>query len=280
MAKDQEMLELAQDWARKVWEKAVKSWKARSQDYNYRKFLARPAIESSLEGLQPVKNGVFLDLGCGEGDETRHIREFLVKQGSSGTLYGFDQQRELIQIAQERKEDRYFITTFYDHGRMEELGEKYCLKGKIHRIFSTFLLQDMPDAESHFEIVFLCLRKGGRGIFLLVHPDFGKKMLEKGVLKVNTELQSRLWKWAAEYPIVEENGKTFYVPYFQRNLADYLKSLRRRFPRVTFSEWRPSAKVIKKCERQHLSPFYDHPGNVYYPEILKIPSTVVFLVEK
>jgi len=274
-------LKKAQEWAQEVWSKSVKNWKTRNQDYNYKRLLARPGVEKSIKTFRVVRDGIFLDVGCGEGSETRHIRDFLVRQGYTGTFYCFDQQKELIQIAQATSEETSPpITLVFDYGRTGELVEKYDLQGKVDRAFSTFLLQDMPDVERYFETMSLCLKKSGGAIFLLVDPYFGKAMLEKGVLKVNRKLQSELWRWAAEYPIVEEGGKTFYAPYFHRELEDYLKLLYQHFSDVTLFDLRPSNEVIEMSKRDKISPFYDHPGNVYYPEILEIPSSLFLLVTK
>jgi SAM-dependent methyltransferase len=270
----------AQKWAREVWDRAVKRWKVRDQDYNYRRLLARPAMKSSMKALHPIKDGVFVDVGCGEGSETSCIKKILLKQGNRGVFYGFDQSQELIRIARAKKEKGNSIKSIFDYGLTNHLVSKYKLDGKVDIVFSTFLLQEISDVDSHFKTIANCLKKGGKGIFILVHPNFGERMLKKGALKVNLKLKSKSWRWVAEYPIVEEKGRTFYVPYFHRSLADYTKMLRKYFNFVEFSEFQPSKKVVKKCEREQLSPFYNHDGNAYYPEIIKSPSSLVFIVTK
>ena len=82
------------------------------------------------------------------------------------------------------------------------------------------------------------------------------------------------------HDLVEENGKTFFVPYFHRSLEDYLCVARRYFSDVEFFELMPLGETIDLCKREKHSPLYDHPGNVYYPEITQMPSALIFSVKK
>ena len=275
-----DMIGKANMWAAGVWKRVVKSWEIRKQDYNYRRFLARPGIQEALKMLTPVKDGVFLDLGCGDGSEMRHVRRTLAEQGCGGTFFGFDLQQSLIEIARIKNRRCAPIEMVFDSGELEDLVESHSLIGKADRVFSTFLLQELSDAEKYFKMSSDCLNEGGWGVFLFLHPAFGKAILEKGCVHVNKNLKSKSWRWAGEYPIVEEDGKTFYVPYFHRELDDYLQLARKYFSAVEFLERKPTEKVIRKCERENRSPFYDHPGNVYYPEIVNVHSSLIFMVRK
>jgi len=265
-------------WVADVWKKAADGWKNRQQDYNYRKFLARPFLENALNFLDPVKGGYFVDLGCGDGSEARRIEKYLTGQGYGGKFFGFDFQQSLIEIAKKKNRKNKSIEMIFDSGKLNELIRKHELQEKGDLIFSTFLLQEISDAEEYFEFLAICLKKGGWGISLFLHPAFGTAMLEKGAARVQNDLgKSRQWRWAAEYPIVEESGKTFYVPYFHREINDYLKLARKYFFEVKVFECQPTKKVIQKCKREQLSPFYDHPGNVYYPEIIEMPSSMILM---
>jgi SAM-dependent methyltransferase len=276
------MTQEADHWAAKVWRKTVSAWEIRKQDYNYRRFVARPAMLDALKQLGPVKNGTFLDLGCGDGNEMRHIGKFLARHGSSGKLYGFDLQQSLIDIARSEIQQKKLIETIFDYGELPGLVKEHGFWHNIDRIFSTFLLQELSDAEDFFKMSSDCLIDGGWGIFLLLHPAFGKAMRKKKAVRIQRNLGSLpdRWRWAAKYPIVEEDGKTFYVPYFHRELEDYLGLAQKHFSTIRFLERKPSACAIRKCRRKRLSPFYDHPENAYYPEIIAIPSSLVLMVQK
>lgn len=267
-------------WAESVWRRAIKGWEARQQDYNYRRFLARPGMRDALRLLRPISNGAFLDLGCGDGSEMRHIRKVLAKQGFSGKFFGFDLQQSLIKIAKSKIRGKKPIETSFDFGQLARLISRHKLPDNVDLVFSTFLLQELSDADEYFKMSTACLKEGGQGIFLFLHPKFGEAMLRKNVVCVNDQLKSKSWRWAAEYPIVEEDGRTFYVPYFHRELEDYLRLARKYFSMVEFFEQKPMKKVIKKCESEKRSPFHNHLGNVYYPEIINIPSLLIFMVKK
>ena len=57
----------ANQWSEEVWSRAVQSWEERNQDHNYRDIVARPGIFKALKSIKKIKNGKFLDIGCGEG---------------------------------------------------------------------------------------------------------------------------------------------------------------------------------------------------------------------
>lgn len=270
----------ANAWAEKVWEENLEGWENRNQDYNYRKLLARPGIQEMLRKLPAVQDGIFVDLGCGDGSEMRHIGNYLAHCGSSGIFYGFDLQADLVMTAASKLHDNAAMKYLFDFGDLGNLLRKHGLTRVADRIFSTFLIQELSDAESHLRMVSECLRENGYGVFLLLHPSFGNAMLRKSAIRVNAELKSDSFEWAGEYPIVEENGGMFYVPYFHRTMRDYKTMFEKFFSLVTFFEKQPTNLVIEKARREKLSPFYDHPGNVYYPEIIRMPSALYFVVKK
>lgn len=207
----------AEQWASSVWDRNLSGWENRNQDYNYRKLLARPGMQKILGKIPRIQGGIFLDLGCGDGSEMCHINKKLFRDKNSGKFFGFDLQENLVRIARKRFKKNSSIDYSFDHGSLDDLVRKHRLIGKVDRIFSTFLLQELSDAKSHLQMISQCLKKDGYGIFLLLHPFFGTAMFSKNAIKINEELQSDDFEWAGEYPIVEENGKTFYVPYFHRS---------------------------------------------------------------
>lgn len=276
------ILKKADGWAAAVWNRNVKGWQNRNQDYNYRELLARPAMRKAIRYASLPDNGKFIDLGCGDGSETAHIRDYLRNEGAGGCLYGFDLQKSLIRKANEtvHEEEAQMIDTVFEHGRLEALIEKYELSHKADNVFSTFLLQELSDAESHLCLAMRSMRPYlGRGVFVLLHPDFGQAMLDKGAIKINRELgATEHWRWTGEYPIVEEGGGTFYVPYFHRTLDDYKKLICDHFCDFLYRGFKPTKRTLQISERNKLSPFYDHPGNIYFPEITTVPSTLIFIV--
>lgn len=274
----------ANRWAMGVWTRVVPNWEDRSQDHNYRDILARPGIYSTLESLSPISNGRFLDIGCGEGAETFFIRDSLAKLGWTGTMFGYDPQDHFIQVASERSRPHAKIPAQFGSGSVASFVESNRLEHKIDLLTSVFVLQDLPNIEQYFSTVNNVLSAAGTAIFVLVHPDFGEKMKSKGVVNLepalNSTQDSAPWRWAGEYPIVEENNKTFFVPYFQRTIDDYRDYLSPYFSEVEFVALKPTAAVSTIAKAEHRSPFFDHLGNVYYPEIVESESSLIIVAKR
>ncbi len=274
----------ANQWAKDVWTVAVPDWENRSQDHNYRDIVTRPGIYAALKSLSPKTSGQFLDIGCGDGSETFYIRDSLVKLGCSGRMFGYDPQSHFISAAEQANKSYSSIPIQFDNGSIQDFLENYSLSKNVDLIASIFVLQDLPDIRKHLADVDEALSERGAGIFLLVHPDFGEAMRKKGALKIEKSLNAAKvdvpWRFACEYPIVEENDRTFFVPYFHRTTDDYREYFQRYFSRIEFIGLKPSPQDINRCEQEHKSPFYNHAGNVYYPEIVEMESSLVIIAKR
>lgn len=274
----------ANQWAEKVWKYAVQSWEERNQDHNYRDILARPGIFKALKSLKKIKNGIFLDMGCAEGVETFYIRDKLSQLENSGIMYGYDPENKFIKIAEDTNKPGAIIPITFGNNSIDQFLERYNLQKKVDIVTSIFVLQEIADIQKYLSDVGKVLNDNGIGIFLLVHPLFGEAMKNKNALKINKILNplntQTSWRFAGEYPIVEENGKTFFVPYFHRTIEDYKKYFGRYFKKIDFVELKPTKDKIKVCEIEHKSPFYNHIGNVYYPEIAKMKSSLIIVAKK
>lgn len=269
----------AKEWATNLWEKADLSWRRRRQDYNYRKFIARPGLYDVLRCFSPINDGIFLDVGCGGGSETIYIRDSLAKFGNTGMMYGFDPRGEFIEIAKKKINNNLALSLNFENNSFGKFIEKYKLTGKANLVVSVFVLQDLPDIDEFIKNVNTCLVSSGLGIFLLVHPNFAEKMLRKDALKINKSLNPKndeiSWRFAAEYPIVEENNQTFFVPYFHRTIRDYRTFMSKYFKNIDFINLKLKPEDVDLCRKNHISPFYNHKGNVYYPEIIETESSLI-----
>ena len=280
----EEVISLANTWANSVWEKVSKNWEDRNQDHNYRDILVRPDIFSALKSVKP-RNGRFLDFGCGDGSETLYIQTCLELLGFSGELFGYDPQNHLIALTKRAKKSSRSITTEFGSGSIKKFVSEQDLENKVDLVTSTFVLHDIPNISKYLADVNRVLKKAdATGLFILVHPEFGEVMKEKGVLNIKHDLSPKNaevhWQFACEYPIVEENGKTFFVPYFQRTVKDYELMLKTMFKRIELRGIMPSQEAIKKCRKEHISPFCKHVGNVYYPEITTRESALVIIARR
>lgn len=274
----------ANQWAMDVWARAIPSWEDRIQDHNYRDILTRPRIYSALKSLSPKTNGQFLDIGCGEGNETFHTRDSLAKLGWSGKMFGYDPQSHFISTAEQANEYHSLISIQFDNIFFDDFLKKYNLSKNIDLLTSFFVLQDLPDIHKYLADVDKTLNENGTGIFLLVHPNFGEAMKKKKSVKLEHALNPSgvtvPWNWAGEYPIVEENGRTFFVPYFQRTTDEYKNYFKKYFSQIKFMALRPLQQDINRSEEENISPFYNHSGNVYYPEIVEIESSLVIIAKR
>lgn len=272
-------------WAREVWTRATQNWEERSQDHNYRDLVARPGILAGLKKLlqnSPVlKNKNFLDIGCAEGTETLYMRDLLIRMYHTGIMYGYDPQGKFVDSANTKSKPNPIIPTIFENNSLEETLRKHNLFGKIDLVTSIFVLQDLPNIKDYLSKVDKALKDDGKGMFLLVHPNFAEEMLKKGALKKEEQLiPNDEWRFAGEYPIVEERGRTFFVPYFHRTIEDYKKYFSEHFSKFKFIGLKPSEKNLEIAKINHLSPFYQHEGNVYYPEIIQTESSVIILAER
>ncbi|MCC7432761.1 class I SAM-dependent methyltransferase [Candidatus Peregrinibacteria bacterium] len=274
----------ANQWAMDVWTRAVPNWEDRSQDHNYRDILARTGIYSALASLGQISNGQFLDIGCGEGAETFYIRDSLAKLGWSGKMFGYDPQSHFIAVAQGANKSQSSIPIQFGNGSIDDFLKKYYLSKNVDLLTSIFVLQDLPDIHQYLANVDKALNETGTGIFLLVHPNFGEAMKNKDAVKLEDALNildiDVPWSWVGEYPIVEEEGRTFFVPYFQRTIDEYKNYFSKYFSQIEFVPLKPSPQEVGQSEKEHRSPFYNHSGNFYYPEIIEMESSLIIIARR
>jgi ubiquinone/menaquinone biosynthesis C-methylase UbiE len=271
----------AEIWSKKLRKNYDQPWMNRKQDYAYKKYVEHPTITSLLKNMIPAfSDGTYLDIGCGDGHETFLFQKRLLKRGDSGIFYAFDPEQNQIAIAQRKNRPNNRLPIIFDCGYLDKLSKKYQLFEKVNLVFSTFVLQDLPNIKIFIESIQRVMKKEAFAIFSLVHPAFAKNLLKKEALKIALSGQAGFWRWAAAYPIVEEEQKTFFVPYFHRTIEDYLEIFNSIFRSVICKEAAPSKRNITICQNKSISPFYSHPGNVYFPEIIEMPSSLFLIAQK
>lgn len=272
---------VANEWARRVWGEAVFAWEERKQDFTYRDLVARPGVDLALTKINPKKDARILDVGCAEGKETLHIYETLIRLGWSGKMFGHDPQKRFIKKAKKNKAGHKKLSLVFGGGSLAGFSKKHTLIESVDLVTSIFVLQDLPHIKEYIWEISKILKKGGIAIFLAVHPDFAEKIKRKGAISIERNLgKTKEWRFAGKYPIVEEEGRTFYVPYFHRTIEDYRGYFLEHFQSVKIVDLKPSVKDVHLCEKQKRSPFYNHFGNVYYPEIVQEASSALFIALK
>ncbi len=264
-------------WAHEQWRRAAPDWTQRSQDRNYRGIVVRPSLNRLIGESRPIKDGYFVDIGCGDGSETNYIAEFLSRYESTGKFYGLDPQSLMIESATPLDgsvSTRFFVGDVQDfvYGKVEGVP---MMQNRADIVTSLFVLQDTPDVEDIVKSAAVCLNNRGKAVFVLVHPEFGEAMRLKGALDIKEGKSDPRFVYNAGYPIVEEDGRTFFVPYFHRDLDFYRNLFSKYFRSSRFENLRPDRTDIDAAERDHISPFYKHDGNLYYPEIIEMPSSLL-----
>jgi ubiquinone/menaquinone biosynthesis C-methylase UbiE len=203
-----------------VWTKLVRA----GYDH-YRDGLNTPAF---LEMLPDVDGLSSLDVGCGEGYNTR----LLAKRGAHIT--GIDISRNFIRHAREAEEK-------------QPLGIRYEIASAVDLPFDeasfdltvAFMsLMDIPETEMVLAEVFRVLRPGGFLQFSIVYPCFATPhrenlrdetgrtyAIEVGDYFRTREGEVEEWIFSAAPPEIREGLRAFRVPLFTRTLSEWLNLL-------------------------------------------------------
>jgi len=136
--------------------------------------------EEIIKLLNPQKNEIILDIGCGTGDLTKKISEL------SGNVIGIDNSKEMIQSAQKKYPEISFIHTD---------AKDYQFNEKFDAIFSNAVLHWIPRADIMIRNANRHLKIGGRYVV-----EFGGKGCNYSI--INT-LKEQLDKDKLDYPSVE-----------------------------------------------------------------------------
>jgi len=265
------VIERADTWAEQLWKTASKDWINRTQDNNYRNYLVRPALEDELSSIC-TDRGTLVDIGCGDGKGTYVLTEILRNKGFRN-FYGFDSNKEFINSAKDS-----FKEIVFDEGDFSELNRRYSLVEHVDLVTSLFVLQDTPAIKNLIKNVYELLKIKGSFLSLIVHPQFAEILLKKRAIKLKKGLKKDKeddYIFAGRYPITEPGRPPFFVPYFHRNLSDYIRMLEPHFHIESVRGLKPSRKLLEISQQQKISPFYKEPYNVYWKEISEVPSSLI-----
>jgi ubiquinone/menaquinone biosynthesis C-methylase UbiE len=233
----------------KYWEENAENWTKLSRlGYDvYRNSINTPEFFKILPDISGL-NG--LDIGCGEGYNTR----FAAERGSKMTAIDFS-------------------TTFIRHAiELEEknpIGINYQVVNAVNLPFenetfdfviSTMSFMDMKDAEKGLEEAYRVLKKTGLFQFSITHPCFNSTVREwirddnntlKGLVIGNyfkeTQGDIEEWIFSAAPSELTKNMRKFRVPRFHRTLSNWLNTLINiGFTLEMFSEPYPDSKTLEK----------------------------------
>ena len=236
----------------RYWEENAEAWtKLVRAGYDiYRDDLNTPAF---LTMLPEVVGLAGLDVGCGEGHNTRVMAE------RGARMTGVDISASLVGHAREA-EKALPLGIRYEAASAVELPFD---DASFDFVTAFMSLMDIPETGRVFAEIYRVLRPGGFLQFSISHPCFEtphRKTLrdESGrayarevgdyFRKLYGEVEE--WLFSAAPPEVRADTRSFHVPRFTRTLSEWLNVLiDTGFVLERFGEPRPSDEVVRKRPR-------------------------------
>ena len=206
----------------------------------YREHFTFPAF---LKFLPPIEGLEVIDLGCGEGTNTRRFA------GLGADMTGVDLSEAMIARARAVEAEaplgiRYEVCSYSGMAAMADASFDAAL--------STMALMDGPDLAGAMREAHRVLRPGGRLCFSILHPCFVTPVMQwlktpegaHEALKVGQYFDGRPFTefWRFSKHAEAQRLPPFEVPRFPRTLSDYLNALcDAGFRLVRLEEPRPEA---------------------------------------
>lgn len=206
------------------WDAVARAWAetVRSGGDIYREAVNNPAM---FRMLGTVEGKWILDLGCGEGYNTR----ILAERGAK--VVGIDASKELIELARAKEEEEPLGIEYH----VADAARLSMLKDESFDIVVAFMsLMDILGLESALREVGRVLKRGGRFCFSIIHPCFERFRDDLGWEK--DEKEQRLYYKVDDY--FDEGPKEFVftlgggkvtlpgkMVHFHRTLTTYFHAL-------------------------------------------------------
>lgn len=236
----------------RYWDENAEVWTelVRAGYDHYRDGLNTPAFFDML----PDVNGVAgLDIGCGEGHNTR----LLAERGASMT--GIDISRNFVRHAREA-EEKQPLGIDYELASAVDLPFE---DASFHFATAFMSLMDIPETELVLAEVFRVLRPGSFFQFSIEHPCFNpphRRTLrddddhayarEVGQYFRTINGETDEWIFSTAPVKVRENLRPFRIPRFTRTLAGWLNLLvQTGFVLEQFSEPCPTDEAVRERPR-------------------------------
>jgi SAM-dependent methyltransferase len=233
----------------RYWDENAEVWTelVRAGYDHYRDGLNTPDF---LEMLPEVNGLSGLDVGCGEGHNTRLV----AARGANMT--GIDISRTFIHYAREAEKERP-LGIHYEPASAEDLPFE---RASFDFAVAFMSLMDIPETERVLAEAFRVLRAGGFLQFTIGHPCFAtpyhKNLRDHNGLTYAHEVgdyfrkregEVEEWIFSAAPADIRENLRPFRVPLFTRTLSEWLNSLiEAGFVPERFGEPYPSDKAVRE----------------------------------
>ena len=233
---------------RAAWDRNAATWtdRVRARRDLYREVFNNPSF---LAFLPPLAEREVVDLGCGEGTNTRALA-----RTTGARLTGIDLSPAMIAAAREA-EAREPLGLAYHEASFTDLSRLFA-PGSFDAAVSTMALMDSPDFMAAAREAFRILRPGGSFTFSVLHPCFVTPALRWLRDEAGRETGLVVGRYFDEASFVErwrfskdpEAGRfpDFEVPRFPRTLETYVGGLLAAGFRLTgLKEPRPSEAMAE-----------------------------------
>ncbi|MCV6604971.1 MAG: methyltransferase domain-containing protein, partial [Porticoccaceae bacterium] len=182
----------------------------------------------SYDVMGAKEGGVYLDLGCGTGDDAIALAEIA---GSSGRVVGVDNSALMIAEADKKAEQAGVEVEFYQSsGDALEFEDGTFDACRADRVF-----QHLPDREKVLEEMIRVTRPGGK--ILLNDPDYGGRMVDG----YDRELTNRILTYVNDRVRNPWAGRQHYRLMKQAGLVDLVVH-----PRISASSDFEQAKRLNR----------------------------------
>ncbi|WP_114947954.1 class I SAM-dependent methyltransferase [Microvirga calopogonii] len=243
-----------------AWDRNAETWaqEVRNGLDLYRELYTFPAF---LSFMPPIAGKRVIDLGCGEGSNTRRFARL------GGIMTGVDLSSEMIGCAREQ-EEKEPLEIAYEIGSFSELSP--LADGEFDVALSTMALMDGPDLSGALKAISRVLKPGGALCFSVLHPCFVTPAVKWLTDSAGAHLGLRVGRYFEREPFIEywrfsrrdgseqkQGTEPFEVPRFPRTLSDYINSVSDAgFRIVKLEEPRPSEELARKHD--WLNRWYQH----------------------
>ncbi len=234
----------------RMWEENAKAWTqlARAGYDVYRDYVNTPAFLAMLPDVKGLRG---LDIGCGEGHNTR----LLAQRGAKMTA--FDISPTFIRYATEAEREKPLGIEY----QLASGAELPYTDQSFDFVTAFMSLMDMPEADRAIREAFRVIKPGGFFQFSITHPCFqtplwkwvrdqnGKKL---GVLcgQYFDQKPGRIDEWifgAAPKELTDKMRK-FRMAYFDRTLGEWINMLLDTGFRIErMAEPRADEKTVAEC---------------------------------
>ena len=235
------------DEVRKYWERNAKAWTqlSRAGYDTYRNYLNTPAFFALLPDVDGKRG---LDIGCGEGYNTRLLAEHGAK------VIGLDLSSVFVQQAKSFQ-SRSSLNPEYLIGNAQELPFE---EASFDFVTGFMSFMDIPDTETLLSEVWRALKPGGFLQFSISHPCFDLPLrknlrdtegrtyaFEMGGYFERDRGKVAEWLFSAAPPEAVEGLSKFQTPNFNHPLSYWLNTLiQTGFVLEAFSEPMPDDQTV------------------------------------